>query len=100
MTQIESTLKERGALYGSFVEQAAIEQNIKRAMMQAPNWAGLPPDSKSALEMIAGKISRILNGAPEYRDNWHDIVGYAKLVDDRIAADMRDADWGRAMAGK
>lgn len=100
MTQIESTLKERGSRYGSFVDQATIEQNIKRAMMQAPNWGDLPPDSKSALEMVAGKISRILNGDPEYRDNWHDIVGYAKLVDDRIAADMRAADWGRALAAK
>lgn len=32
---------------------------------------------------IADKIARILNGDPEYRDNWHDIAGYAKLAEDR-----------------
>ena len=32
------------------------------------------------------------NGDPAYRDNWHDIVGYAKLVDDRMARDEQAAN--------
>lgn len=81
---ISRTLKERGSRYGSFKEQGAIEQNIKRAFANSPNWNTLPDDSRSALEMIATKISRILKGDCEYHDSWHDIEGYAKLVADRI----------------
>jgi len=31
--------------------------------------------------MILHKIARILNGDPEYSDNWHDIAGYATLIE-------------------
>lgn len=81
---IEKTLSERGSTYGSFEEQGQIEQAIKRVFHDTPNWKSLNDDSKSALEMIATKISRILKGNPEHHDSWHDIVGYAKLVADRI----------------
>ena len=36
------------------------------------------------LGTIADKIGRILSGDPNYADNWHDIQGYAKLVEDRL----------------
>lgn len=81
---IDSTLAERGSRYGSFVDQGRIEQNIKRAFADSPNWATLPDDSKSALEMIATKISRILKGDPEYDDSWRDIAGYATLIVNRL----------------
>lgn len=80
MTDINATLKERGARYGSFADQGRIEQNIKRAMHDSPNWATLPDDSKSALEMIATKISRLLKGEMDYEDNAVDIIGYATLM--------------------
>ena len=83
--QIEQTLAERGSRYGSFPEHARITQAIKRAMADSPNWLGLPDDMKEALEMNAHKIGRILNGDPAYHDSWHDIVGYTKLVADRLA---------------
>lgn len=85
MSDIAETLKERGSRYGSFADQGRIEQNIKRAMHDSPNWETLADDSKSALEMIATKISRILKGDAEYKDSWHDIIGYAKLIDDRLS---------------
>lgn len=31
--------------------------------------------------MIQHKIGRILNGDPAYADSWHDIAGYATLVE-------------------
>jgi hypothetical protein len=94
MSTIDDTLRERGARYGSFVDQGRIEQNIKRAMQDSPNWATLPDDSKSALEMIATKVSRILKGDPEYDDSWRDICGYSQLIVNRIEA----AAWGAEMA--
>jgi hypothetical protein len=53
-------------------------------MMDSPNWTALSDDKKEALETIAVKMGRILNGDPEYADSWHDIAGYAKLVEDSL----------------
>jgi len=49
------------------------------------DWHELDADQQEALEMIAHKIARILNGDPNYVDSWVDIAGYAKLVADRLA---------------
>lgn len=84
MTDIAETLAERGSRYGSFVEHARIAQQIKAAMADSPNWAKLAPDQREALEMIAHKAARILNGDPDFHDSWHDIIGYTKLVADRL----------------
>lgn len=81
---IEQTLSERNARYGSFEAQAAIAQNIKDAM-RVPHWNDLAPDQKEALDHIAIKMARIVNGDPNYFDSWHDIIGYAKLVADRLS---------------
>ena len=80
-TSIDKVLEERGSRYGEFPNHATITQNIKRAMYKSPNWPTLSDDKKEALEMIAHKIGRILNGDPDYADSWTDIVGYAKLVE-------------------
>lgn len=84
MPTIDDTLAERGGRYGTFLAQSKITQDIKAAMMCTPNWKDLASDQKEALEMIALKIARILNGDPNYHDSWHDIVGYTKLVADRL----------------
>lgn len=81
---IEETLKERGSRYGDFSVQSSTSQNIKRAMESSANWRNLSDDQKEALELIAVKISRILNGDPDYADSWHDIEGYARLVAERL----------------
>lgn len=83
---IDKTLADRGARYGSFQGHARITQALKRAMVDSPNWNRLADDQKEAVEMIAHKIGRILNGDPDFHDSWHDIVGYTKLVADRLAA--------------
>lgn len=84
---IEMTLKERGDRYGSFEDHAKIAQALQDVMRGEDGWDYLAADQKQALTVICDKIARILNGDPKYRDNWHDIVGYAKLVDDRMARD-------------
>ena len=83
-TSIEKVLEERGSRYGEFVDHAFITQSIKCAMKNSNNWKHLSDDMKEALEMIAHKIGRILNGDPKYIDSWTDIVGYAKLVEDYL----------------
>jgi hypothetical protein len=47
-------------------------------------WYKMRPDQREALEMIANKISRILNGNPDFVDSWEDIAGYAILVAERL----------------
>lgn len=81
---VANTLAERGKRYGDFEDHAKIAQNIKRGMM-CKGYDNLPDMHRQALEVIADKIARILNGDPDYLDNWHDIQGYAKLVEDRVA---------------
>lgn len=81
---IENTLEQRGSKYGKFTNHALITQNIKKSFSVSPNWEKLSDDKKEALEMIAHKIGRILNGDPEYHDSWHDIEGYARLVSDTL----------------
>ena len=84
MTDIDKVLEERGSRYGDFDQHAAITQAIKRVMRESPNWSRLAPDQVEALEMVAHKIGRILNGDPDYADSWVDIAGYAKLVSRRL----------------
>ena len=73
MSTIDATLEERGARYGSFTGHADI-----------PKWGQLENDQKEALEMVAHKIGRILNGDPHYIDSWTDIIGYTRLVEVRL----------------
>lgn len=47
-------------------------------------WDSLSSDQQEALEMIAHKIARILNGNPNKIDSWEDIAGYAILVAERL----------------
>lgn len=82
---VADTLKQRGQQYGDFSEHARITQNIKDAMKDSPNWDELSPAMKESLEMISHKIGRILNGNPEYADSWHDISGYATLVEETLS---------------
>ena len=88
---IDKVLAERGSRYGEFPDHAKITQNIKRAMYASPNWPYLSDDKKEALEMIAHKIGRILNGDPNYADSWTDIVGYAKLVEKDLLIKLEPA---------
>lgn len=79
---IQDTLAERGKRYGDFAGHADITQRLKAIMSHDEKrwWGKLNDSQREALEMIAHKIGRILNGDPNYLDSWHDIVGYAQLV--------------------
>ena len=81
---VTETLTERGNRYGKFKDHAKLSQHLKNVMCCADGWSRLEPDMREALEMIQHKVARILNGDPTYADSWHDIAGYAKLVDDRL----------------
>ena len=80
-TKTEETLETRGNRYGSFETQSKLSQDLKYVMHITPGWHDLQPYQRESLEMIQHKIARILNGDPTYADSWHDIAGYAVLVE-------------------
>jgi len=81
MTQnTEQILAERQKTHGEFHSHAFIAQSIKDEMRSTAAWARLIPPQQEALEMIAHKIARILNGNAYHLDHWDDIAGYATLV--------------------
>jgi len=84
MNSLSDTLVERGKQYGDFHAKAVFIQNAKELMRATPAWHYMADDQREALEMIQHKISRILYGNHEVVDTWHDIGGYAKLVEDRL----------------
>ena len=86
MANLEETLQDRGNRYGRFVDHAAITQELKATIRAHALVAGarIEPDQREALDMICHKIGRIVCGDPNYADSWHDIAGYAKLVEDRL----------------
>lgn len=83
-SEIRETLNERGSRYGEFPDQAKISQGIKREMKKGRNWEFLKDVQKEALEMVAHKIARILNGDPDFDDSWLDQIGYVQLVRDEL----------------
>lgn len=84
MTDIQKTLNERGARYGSFSDNACVAQDLKNIVREAWDDEAMNSFHKEALEMICHKMARIVNGDPNYIDSWHDIAGYATLVIEQI----------------
>lgn len=84
---VSDTLQERGSRYGKFSGHATITQKLKEVMRKTHKWEQLNYFHRESLDMIAHKIGRILNGDPNYDDSWHDIAGYAQLVERIINGD-------------
>ena len=81
---VEDTLTERGKNYGDFTENADYAQRIKLVFRSSPQWEHTESYIRESLDLIASKIARLLSGDPYHVDGWHDIQGYAKLVEQRI----------------
>jgi len=84
---IDKTLEQRGNRYGDFVGHAQVTQRLKRAMRSHAKYGELPNQMQEALEMIQHKIGRIINGDPNYKDSWTDIIGYARLIEKDLKDD-------------
>lgn len=88
MATIDETLAERGARYGDFTDHAECSQALLRVIrntMGPDKWRDLPDFMVEGLWMNCHKMARIANGDPYYADSWHDIAGYATLVEQRLA---------------
>ncbi len=81
----EALLAERGKTHGDYTQMSNIIQSIKANMRSGSMNDKLTHGQREALEMIATKIGRIVEGDPNCIDHWRDIAGYATLAADRIA---------------
>jgi hypothetical protein len=90
-TNVDKILDERASTYGSFKDVAEVAQELKALIHTHLNDIGkvLDPDQMEALDMIASKLGRIINGNADYVDSWVDIAGYAQLVADRLQGKVR-----------
>lgn len=75
----EALTAERKNQHGEWFRQAEIANRLKEQLRNSPNWDGMVPMQKEALDMIATKMSRIVSGDPMHEDHWDDIAGYAFL---------------------
>lgn len=74
---ITDTLNERQSTYGDFKDVANTTQYLLRML----STDAMSDVQLEALHMICSKLARIAHGDPNYKDNWHDIAGYATLVE-------------------
>jgi hypothetical protein len=86
MSDVQATLVERGSRYGVFSGHAHVTQDLKRSIRLELVARGkqLSDSQQEALDMICHKIGRIINGDANYADSWHDIAGYAQLVENEL----------------
>ena len=85
MSEINNTLNERGERYGKFKDVASTTYALQEILRDAKSYKHMSDDQVIALDMICNKIARIVNGDPSYLDNWHDIAGYATLVEQGLS---------------
>lgn len=76
-------LTTRQSTHGDFAENARVSQIIKEAYRSSPGWEKLTDIERESMDMIALKFSRVLSGKSMERQHWEDVVGYAKLVEER-----------------
>jgi hypothetical protein len=83
---VNDTLGERGSKYGSYEEMAQISQQLKRVVTNYNGYHNLSDVQRESISMIFSKIARAISGDPNYVDNWHDIAGYATLVEKTLTS--------------
>jgi hypothetical protein len=77
------TVVTRQKEYGGFHNNAEYAQQLKRIVESSPMWTTMHPMQQEALHMICSKMSRIMCN-PNHKDSWHDIAGYALLIDEEL----------------
>jgi len=85
MKDVTETLDQRENRYGEYKNVSATSQWLKDIMRGGDSWNAMEPYMQESLDLIANKLARIVNGDPFYDDSWHDVGGYAKLVEIELA---------------
>ena len=85
MKDVIDTLGQRENRYGEYVNVSETAQMLKNILRTSASWGIMEPYMQESLDLIANKLARIANGDPFYDDSWHDVGGYAKLVEIELA---------------
>jgi len=85
MKDVTETLGQRENRYGEYKRVSTTAQWLKNVMRGGESWDDMEPYMQESLDLIANKLARIVNGDPFYDDSWHDVGGYAKLVEIELA---------------
>jgi len=83
MPDIKDTLALRKSTHGDFIDNAVVAQLFK-AILRDKQIVRMSYYHVEALDAICCKIARIITGDPNHVDSWHDIAGYATLVENII----------------
>ena len=86
MTDVNQTLESREKTHGDYKDVAEAAQTIKNTFqfLTNENDSKLSPVQLESLDMFASKLARIFCGNPNEPDHWHDIAGYATLVEKEL----------------
>ena len=84
--KVRQTLNQRQEQYGSFEDVAMLTEQMVDVMRKG-YYEKLAYNQKMALYMICSKMARIVNGNPNHKDSWHDIAGYATLIDNELVSE-------------
>ena len=83
MSEVNETLKERGKVYGDYKGGSEFRANVMELIADRyakVNHGGMPAIHMVYVYDIVNKLSR-LAVTPYHIDTWHDIAGYATLVE-------------------
>jgi hypothetical protein len=83
MNNVNETLKERGKVYGDYKGGSEFRANVMELIVDRyakVNHGGMPAIHMVYVYDIVNKLSR-LAVTPYHIDTWHDIAGYATLVE-------------------
>lgn len=83
MNNVNETLKERGKVYGDYKGGSEFRANVMELIINRyaeVNHGGMPAIHMVYVYDIVNKLSR-LAVTPYHIDTWHDIAGYATLVE-------------------
>ena len=84
---VEETLNDRKNTHGKWTDNAQLAQHLKGAMTE--NHGERPSHMNEAIDMICHKLARIVHGNPMEPDHWHDIQGYAALVEKELLKPLK-----------
>ena len=79
---IKETLNQRQSQYGSFEDVAQTTEQLFQVIKGGASFVDFTESQRMALYMIFSKVARLSNGDCNHKDSWHDIAGYAILIDE------------------
>lgn len=86
MSNVNQTLEKRGEVYGNFSQGIELEAEILsliKGRYYAEHADDMPEWNAVAISKIVMKLSR-LAVSPNHIDSWHDIAGYAVLIETHL----------------